>query len=277
MLTFEQMSCSPFSRAISPQSRQSLVRALLKQIPEPSSPAIILVRPDRNGPAPTRTNGHRTNPQKPAYDPSAVFALELATIVATRDQESVALTGRAVADALQAVVRDAANIHPLVLARAVFYLLYILNASQVDTQSNLSRISLMILKDHSFVRAPVILHTIAGYDQAILEKSSEPILDGLKLCVQDPSPLRNEVINTPDFWSIIRSLHGLPEAAGKAFDLVAAVIAGQQVAVTADNYKDIISLLNAFAAAGSVGAVLEQSREKTARKKERSTRPDKPR
>ena len=132
------------SRAMPPESRQSLVRALLKQLPEPSSPAVIVVRPDRSGPAPIRTNGHRANSLKPAYDPSAVFVLELATIMATRDRESVGLMGQAVAEALQTVVRDSANIHPLVLARTVYYLLYLLNASQVSPQPTLPRISLNI-------------------------------------------------------------------------------------------------------------------------------------
>lgn len=126
--------CSLIPRAMPSPSRQSLVRALLKQLPEPSSPAVIVVRPDRTGSAPIRTNGHRTNPLKPSYDPSVVFVLELATIMATRNHESVTLMGQAVADALQTVVRDAANAHPLILARAVFYLLYLLNASQVSPQ-----------------------------------------------------------------------------------------------------------------------------------------------
>ena len=260
-----------------PRNRQSLVRALLKQLPEPSSPAVIVVRPDRTAPAPIRTNGHRLNPSKPAYDPSMVLILELATTMATRDYDSVALMGQAVADALQTVVRDAANVHPLILARAVFYLLYLLNASQVFSHLIWKRISLNVSKDHSFVRAPVILHIIAGYDQSTLEKASMPILKGLTLCIRDPSPLRNEVTNTPDFWSIIRSLHALPEAASKAFDLVARVVAGQQAAVTADNYKDTVSLLNEFAAAGSVGAVVEQKRDKTARRKEKPTKPANPR
>ncbi|CAD6591546.1 MAG: GDP/GTP exchange factor for ARF [Alectoria sarmentosa] len=263
--------------AMPPRNRQSLVRALLKQLPEPSSPAVIVVRPDRTAPAPIRTNGHRLNPSKPAYDPSMVLILELATTMATRDYDSVALMGQAVADALQTVVRDAANVHPLILARAVFYLLYLLNASQVFSHLIWKRISLNVSKDHSFVRAPVILHIIAGYDQSTLEKASMPILKGLTLCIRDPSPLRNEVTNTPDFWSIIRSLHALPEAASKAFDLVARVVAGQQAAVTADNYKDTVSLLNEFAAAGSVGAVVEQKRDKTARRKEKPTKPANPR
>ena len=276
-LTIGLLLCSPISRAMPPQSRQILVRAFLKQLPEPSSPAVIVVRPDRSGPVPIRANGHRTNPLNPAYDPSAVFILELATIMATRDHESVTLMGQSVADALQTVVRDAANVHSLILARAVFYLLYLLKASQVNLLSKLSRSSLKHFKDHSFVRAPVVLHTIASYDQSVLEKTSTLILIGLTLCIQDPSPLKNEITNTPDFWSIIRSLYVLPEAAGKAFGLVETVVAGRQTAVTADNYKEVVSLLKGFAAAGSVGAIVEQNSDKNARRKEKSMKPAKPR
>lgn len=111
--------------------RESLVHALLKQLPEQSSPVVIVVRPEKPAPAPIRTNGYRQNPSSPAYDPSVVFVLELSTVIATRDAESVALMGQAVADALQTIVRDAANVHSLILSRAVFYLLYLLNASQV--------------------------------------------------------------------------------------------------------------------------------------------------
>lgn len=105
-----------------------------------------------------------------------------------------------------------------------------------------------------------------------------PILKGLSLCIETPSPLRNEITNTPDFWSIIRSLHTVPEAAGNAFDLVARVVAGQPPAVTADNYKETISLLNQYAAAGSVGAIVEQKRDKNAnRKREKPPKSVKPR
>ena len=126
---------SSILREMPPRSRQSLVRALLKQVPEPSSPAVIVVRPDRSGLAPIKTNGHRANHLEPAYDPSMVFVLELATIMATRDHESITLMGQTVANTLQTAVRNVANIHPLALARAVFYLLYLLNASQVSVQS----------------------------------------------------------------------------------------------------------------------------------------------
>lgn len=105
------------------------------------------------------------------------------------------------------------------------------------------------------------------------------MLKGLNLCIQDPSPLRNEITNTPDFWGIIRSLHTMPEAAANAFDILSRVVAGQPPAVTADNYKETVSLLNHYAAAGSIGAVIEQKRDKnaTGRKKEKPTKQAKPR
>ena len=103
------------------------------------------------------------------------------------------------------------------------------------------------------------------------------ILNGLTLCIQNPSSLRKEITNTPDFWSILRSLYVLPEASSRAFDLVASLVVGQQAAVTADNYKDTVSLLNGFATAGSVGAVVEQTRDKTGRRKEKMVKSVNPR
>ena len=129
------LSADRVVRAMPPEGRQSVVQALLKKLPEPASPVVISVRPERYAPAPIRTNGHRTNPSSPTYDPSLVFVLELATILATRDQKSVALMGQTTADALQTIVRDPANVHPLILSRAVFYLLYLLDASQVSQRN----------------------------------------------------------------------------------------------------------------------------------------------
>ena len=65
----------------------------------------------------------------------------------------------------------------------------------------------------------------------------------------------------------------IPEAAGRAFDLVARVVSGPPPAVTADNYKETVSLLNRFASAGSVGAVIEQKRDSYARRKEKPSKP----
>ena len=105
------------------------------------------------------------------------------------------------------------------------------------------------------------------------------ILKGLSLCLNGPSPLRNEITTTPDFWSLIRRVHTLPETAGNTFDLVAKFVAEQPTSVTADNYKEVVSLMNQYAAAGSVGAVLEQKRDTNAqgRKREKPNKPARPR
>lgn len=118
------------------KSLDALVQALLDQLPEESSPVVIVVKPDRPNPVPARTNGHRATSQGLLYDPSVVYILELATIIAIRDEETIERTGQVVADALQNVVRDASNVHPLVISRVVFYLLYLLNCSQVNTKGS---------------------------------------------------------------------------------------------------------------------------------------------
>ena len=81
-----------------------------------------------------------------------------------------------------------------------------------------------------------------------------------------PGPLRNEIANTPDFWSIIRGLHALQDGAGGVFHLVEKIVNGPPSAVTADNYEAAIALLKDFATAGSTGAIAEQKRNKTARR-----------
>ena len=227
-------------------SRRYLVQSLLHLLPEQSSPVVISVKPDQPRPTPIRTNGSRHKNPTPNYDPSIVFILELATLSATRDSESVASMGQSLADALQTVVRDATNVHPLALSRSAYYLLYLLNASQ----------------EHSFIRAPVVLHTISSYDQPILEAAEKEIAQGLAFCVQSPSPLRSEMTNTPDFWLILRGLYNRPSAAGLVFSMIKNIVESKPGSVTADNYENAVSLLNGIAAAGSVGAAIEQQRDK---------------
>ncbi len=118
--------------AMPPSSLRSIVHALLEQLPEESSPVVIVVKSDRPTPAPIKTNGHQIDSRDPVYDPSIVFILELATILAMRGNDSISAVGEVVADALQNVIRNFNNVHPLVVSRAVFYLLHLLKASQVS-------------------------------------------------------------------------------------------------------------------------------------------------
>lgn len=127
------------------RSLNALVQALLEQLPEESSPVVIVVKSDRPNSAPIRTNGHRTTSQGLLYDPSVVYILELATIIAMRDEATIELIGQVVADALQNVVRDASNVHPLIISRVVFYLLHLLNRSQVNTELCVKASSALII------------------------------------------------------------------------------------------------------------------------------------
>lgn len=115
-----------------------LVQALLDHLPKESSP--IVLKPDRLTPGPIRTNGHQSTAHDISYDPSVVYLLELATIIALRDSDTIAAVGESVADALQNIVRDASNTHSLIVSRAVFYLLHLLNASQVEFHQTASEL-----------------------------------------------------------------------------------------------------------------------------------------
>lgn len=129
---------------------KTLVQALLDHLPRESSP--IVVKPDRPTSGPIRTNGHQSTAHGISYDPSVVYLLELATIIALRDSDTVAAVGESVADALQNVVRDASNIHSLIVSRAVFYLLHLLNASQVGIHHTASELRNTKLIIGSFIR-----------------------------------------------------------------------------------------------------------------------------
>ncbi|KAI9667680.1 MAG: GDP/GTP exchange factor for ARF [Bathelium mastoideum] len=226
-------------------SLKSLIASLIAQIPESSSPRVIVVKPDIPAPSPLRPNGTRVQSKKPVYDPCLVYILELATILALRDAETVEHLGQQVASALQSVIRDAAHVHSIVLSRAVHYLLLLLRASN----------------DHDYIRAPVVLHTISSFDEELLKQSALPVLKGMFVCIQGPSGLRKEMATSPDFWVILHRLHRETEATPVVFDILEDVGTGSPSAITSDNYESAISLLNDFATAGSVGATQEQKRD----------------
>ena len=114
------------------EALHSLLLSLLEQIPEDTSPRVIVVKPDLPAPTPVRPNGNKSRQNAPEYDPRIVFVLELATILALRDSESVEAIGKEVADVLQSVVRDASKFHYVVVSRAVYYLLSLLRATAVS-------------------------------------------------------------------------------------------------------------------------------------------------
>lgn len=235
-----------------PEALRSLLFHLLSHVPEDTSPRVIVVRPDLPAPTPARANGQKPRSSGPraTYNPQLVFVLELSTLLALRDAETVDVLAKDVADALQTVIRDAKNVHPSVISRTVYYLLSILRESATE---------------HDYIRAPLVLHTLASFPQELLESSALPLLRALSDCVNAPGTgLRSEIATSPDFWQILRSLASVPEASAAVFKIVEELVTGEERrkgGVTADNYEHVVVLLNDFATAGSVGAQDEQRRE----------------
>ena len=228
------------------ESLKSLTLSLLSNIPEHDSPRVIAVKPEIRAPTPVRANGTKgKGVEPPVYDPAIVYVLELATILALRDEETITALGSDVAKALQSVIEDAERLHPVALSRTVFYLLSLLRASN----------------DHGYIRAPLVLHSISSWRDDLLKKCAKPILKGIYGCVNGPPQLKNEMTGSPDFWNMLRTLQPVPEAAALAFQIAESVCDSSSPAITADNYEAAVYLLDAFASAGSVGAKQEQQKD----------------
>ena len=129
-------------------------------------------------------------------------------------------------------------------------------------------------QEQPFIRAPIILHTISSFNQGTLITSALPVLRGLGKCVKASTSLRKEITNSPDFWSILQSLHPVKDVSAPVFKLLEDVTIGSPSAISADNYECAIALLNDYATAGSVGAVHEQRLDKAGRRS-KSTKPTK--
>lgn len=232
-------------------SLKSLTLSLLSHLPEQDSPRVIAVKPEMPAPTPLRANGTKgVAVEPPVYDPAVVYVLELATILALRDEETITVLGSDVAEALQTVIGDSDRLHPVSLSRTVFYLLSLLRASN----------------DHGYIRATVVLHSISSFREELLKQCALPILKGIYGCISGPVELKNEMATSPDFWAVLHALQPLPEAAALAFQIVESIADPSSTAITSDNYEATVSLLNAFATAGSVGAKQEQQREQAARR-----------
>lgn len=110
-----------------------LVSALLAELPDDPTSVVISVKTENENQAPT--NGQRAPSHGPVYAPEMVYLLELCTVLALRDEETVAAFGAGVAEALQNVMRNAASYNHLLISRTMFYLLHLLHASYVSSSS----------------------------------------------------------------------------------------------------------------------------------------------
>ncbi|OAX83989.1 hypothetical protein ACJ72_01652 [Emergomyces africanus] len=225
------------------ESTVFLVNTLLSDLPD-TSPAVIVVKPERPPPNAPRPPSSKSDPNQPSYDPGMIYILEFATILTLRDQDTIRELGENLTGALQNIVRDFKGFHYLAISRAISYLLNLLRHAY----------------EHSFMRAPVVLHAISAFDQNTLESSATPILKGLSDCITSAAALRSEITKSPDFWSILQRLHRHQEAFSMVFDLLQYIVHFTPPAISADNYEAGVSLANDFASAGSLAAVPDPKR-----------------
>ncbi|KAK4177000.1 hypothetical protein QBC36DRAFT_372703 [Triangularia setosa] len=228
-------------------SLEALVESLLAQIPEDNGSTVITVKAE-NIP-PSGTNGQKPRQTAAVYDPGLVYILEFCTVLALRDKTTIEVLGKRVVEAIQEILRDVPRYHPVLIERATFYLFNLLQASY----------------DFDYVRVPILLHTVSSFPKDILIKTSGLVLRGLKLCIEKPCPLRNEMMTSPDFWVILQTLATNPDSAEAVFEILeTGVINSTPSAIMADNYEASLGLLNEFASMASVGAVAEQANDRRA-------------
>jgi brefeldin A-resistance guanine nucleotide exchange factor 1 len=111
-------------------SIKPLVQALLAELPDDPTSIVISVKTETDPQAPT--NGQKSAATGPAYDPAMVYLLELCTVLALRDKETIMALGADVAESLQNVMRNAASYHSIMISRSMFYLLHLLHAGYVS-------------------------------------------------------------------------------------------------------------------------------------------------
>jgi brefeldin A-resistance guanine nucleotide exchange factor 1 len=177
-----------------------------------------------------------------------------------RDAETAAELGKDVAVALQTVLRNVSSLHYVTASRVVFYLLQLLRVSD----------------EHDFLRAPVLLHAFAAFDDELLEHCAEPLIKGIASCMQASPALRSEMSTSPDFWDILHKLHAIPAVSAQVFRVLEEMNNPAQNTITADNYEKTIALLDDFATAASAGAADEQRRDQALRAKGKGAKLPKP-
>jgi golgi-specific brefeldin A-resistance guanine nucleotide exchange factor 1 len=124
---------------------------------------------------------------------------------------------------------------------------------------------------------PVLLHSVSSFSKDNLKRTASVVLQGLKLCIAEPGPLRSEIMTSPDFWVILRTLAAQEETAPTVFSILESGVSGSPPAILADNYEAAINLLNQFASAASIGAPAEQKLDRRQRKPPRPLKQEKAR
>lgn len=111
------------SRKINEQASKALMKALLEAVTIGSSYGDLEnVRPSFDGKE-SAVAMNATASSETAYDPTVVFSLELATALATRDEESMQNLSADVIEYCTEILRQRKHLHPISVQRALTYLL----------------------------------------------------------------------------------------------------------------------------------------------------------
>ncbi|KAG6022171.1 hypothetical protein E4U19_005205 [Claviceps sp. Clav32 group G5] len=210
-----------------------LIEALLDQIPEDDRNTVITVKQDST-PTVAATN-HPATSSHPTYDPTVAYILEFCTILTLKNDELIHSMGRPVFSVVLGLLRDPMKWHPITLSRATFHAFSILKKSY----------------DFDFIKVHSLLHTIANLPQHVVDQTADVILSGFVVCTDKPSALRNEMMKSPDFWSILRLLAKTRKSSSSVFSILKSSVSGSPPAISADNYEATIGLLGYFASASA--------------------------
>lgn len=103
---------------------------MLDELPEEHGEPVISVKAETASPTPSIDR--RVDASQPKYNPGPIYLLEFCTVLALRDADTVRVLGKKVADTLFSVLRAATKHHPILVARAAYYLLQLLRAGYVS-------------------------------------------------------------------------------------------------------------------------------------------------
>lgn len=116
------------------------------------------------------------------------------------------------------------------------------------------------------MRTPVVLHAISSFDDSTINTTASSIVTGLSQIISSADPLRSELANSPDFWSILQRLHSQKDQSQNVFDILEMTVRTDPPVVAADNFESAVSLANDFATAASAAAGQEQRRDLNSRR-----------
>lgn len=184
----------------------------------------------------------------------------MGTLLTLRDVHTVQLLAKRVVDALQGILRNVSQHHGITIARTTYYLFKLLQASYVSSskdERNVEAETQLDVQEYDFIRVPILLHTVSSFPPEILRKTSKLVLQGIKICINEPGPLRNEMMTSPDFWAILRNLATVHQVAPLVFDILETGVQPPSTAIMADNYEAAIHLFNQFASVASATVAKE--------------------